>query len=54
MERWEHETYENRKVGEGDILLKSLRERFSNVKEKNIVHMKLILADNPQKTSNDK
>jgi DNA-binding PadR family transcriptional regulator len=46
IEKWEHENYQNRKDGEGQALLKSLQKHFSNVKEKNIVHMKLILADN--------
>lgn len=46
MEKWEHENYQNRKTGEGKALLKSLQKHFLNVKEKNIVHMKLILADN--------
>lgn len=46
MEKWEHEIYENRKAGEGKVLLDSLRNHFSSVEEINVVHMKLILAKN--------
>lgn len=47
MEKWEHEIYENRKTSEGKSLLNSLKKHFSMVKQKNIVHMKLVIASNP-------
>ncbi|MCW4054553.1 MAG: helix-turn-helix transcriptional regulator [Candidatus Bathyarchaeota archaeon] len=46
MEKWEHEIYESRKAGEGKALLECLHKNFSTVKERNIVHMKLIFANN--------
>jgi PadR family transcriptional regulator, regulatory protein PadR len=46
MEKWEHEIYENRKIGEGKALLDSLKKHFLNVEQKNIVHMKLVIASN--------
>jgi PadR family transcriptional regulator PadR len=45
MEQWEHQIYENREPGEGEILLNTLRENFQKITEKNIVHMRLILAE---------
>jgi len=47
MEKWEHEIYENRKMGGGKSLLDSLKKHFSSVEQKNIVHMKLVIASSP-------
>lgn len=46
MEKWENEIYENRKMGEGKALLDSLRKCFLRLEQKNIVHMKLVIASN--------
>jgi len=45
IEKWEHQIYENRKLGEGKMLITYLKKYFLKIKETNIVHMKLILAD---------
>lgn len=44
IEKWEHQIFENREVGEGKRLIDYLKKYFLKVEEKNIVHMKLVLA----------
>ena len=47
IEKWEHQTYEERDPREGQYLLNCIQRDFQNVKEVNVVHMKLVLAENP-------
>lgn len=49
IEKWEHQIYEGRKTGGGEILLSNLKKYFQKIEEKDIVHMKLVLASNPIK-----
>ncbi len=44
IEKWEHDVFEKRKVGEGKVLIDYLKKHFYKVEEMNIVHMKLVLA----------
>ncbi len=53
MEKWEHEIYEKRKIGEGKALSDSLKKHFSSVEQKNVVHMKLVIATNTVKIKKD-
>jgi PadR family transcriptional regulator PadR len=47
IEKWEHQTFENRKTGGGKNLISILKKYFQKIEEKNIVHMKLVIASNP-------
>jgi len=47
IEKWEHQIYENRKTGGGKTLIANLKKQFQKIEERQIVHMKLILATEP-------
>jgi PadR family transcriptional regulator PadR len=51
IEKWEHQTYKNRKPGEGGTLIGSLRKHFQSLEEKDVVHMKLLIAKKFKKPS---
>jgi PadR family transcriptional regulator PadR len=48
IEKWEHQIFENRATGEGKTLLSYLKKYFQKIEDKNIVHMKLVLATGPR------
>jgi SAM-dependent methyltransferase len=51
IEKWEHQTSQNRKPGEGSTLVDYLRKHFQSLEEKDVVHMKLLIAKKFKKPS---